>query len=100
MNELLEAADLFVFPSLQEGLPVALMEAIANGKTCICSRIRGNTDLIKDEEYLFEPGDIERLRKMLERQMTTENSGDTNRKMMNFSTERVKEAMTVIYKAV
>ena len=44
--ELLRSSDLFVFPSLQEGLPVALMEAMASGLTCVVSDIRGNTDLI------------------------------------------------------
>lgn len=44
--ELLHVADLFVFPSLQEGLPVALMEAMASGTPCLASTIRGNTDLL------------------------------------------------------
>lgn len=44
--DLLHVADLFVFPSLQEGLPVALMEAMASGIPCLASKIRGNTDLL------------------------------------------------------
>ena len=46
--ELYKAADVFVFPSFQEGLPVSVMEAMAMGKPCVVSNIRGNTDLIKD----------------------------------------------------
>ena len=47
--DLLRCSDLFIFPSLQEGLPVALMEAMSVGVACIASRIRGNVDLlIKD----------------------------------------------------
>lgn len=57
INELLWASDLFAFPSLQEGLPVALMEAMAAGVPCVASDIRGNRDLIKDERYLFEARD-------------------------------------------
>ena len=44
--ELLKSADIFLFPSIQEGLPVALMEAMSCGLPVICSAIRGNTDLI------------------------------------------------------
>ncbi len=46
--ELLKSADIFLFPSLQEGLPVALMEAMSCSLPVICSEIRGNTDLIDD----------------------------------------------------
>lgn len=57
------AADLFAFPSLQEGLPVALMEAMASGLPCIASRIRGNVDLIHHEEtgLLFTSGSYKEL---------------------------------------
>ena len=54
--ELLSVADVFVFPSFQEGLPGALMEAMASGKVCVASKIRGNTDLLgEDYKYLFAP---------------------------------------------
>ncbi len=46
LREFYQYADLFVFPSLQEGLPVALMEAMASGLACVVSDIRGNRELI------------------------------------------------------
>ena len=45
--ELCNCSDLFVFMSLQEGLPVALMEAMSCGMPILCSNIRGNADLIR-----------------------------------------------------
>lgn len=44
--DLLQAMDLFVFPSLYEGLPVTLVEAQASGLPCmISSQIPGDCDL-------------------------------------------------------
>lgn len=65
--ELFKAADVFVHPSYREGLSVAVMEAMASGLPVICSRIRGNTDLIDEGKggYLFTPADCGELRNVL-----------------------------------
>lgn len=47
--KIMKSCDVFVFPSKREGLSVALMEAIACGLPCIGSNIRGNNDLITNE---------------------------------------------------
>lgn len=46
VEKLYSATDLFVFPSYREGLSVALMEAMASELPVVCSKIRGNIDLI------------------------------------------------------
>jgi glycosyltransferase EpsD len=46
-GKLYASADIFLFPSLREGLPVSLMEAMSAGLPCVVSNIRGNMDLIE-----------------------------------------------------
>ena len=48
-NELYKASDLFVHPSIREGLPVSVMEAMASGLPVISSANRGCKDLIDEE---------------------------------------------------
>ena len=61
VKELFKTADFFAHPSFREGLSVAVMEAMANGLPVICTKIRGNTDLIEDNKggYLFKPAEQE-----------------------------------------
>lgn len=46
--ELYRMVDVYVLPSLREGLNVSLMEAMSCGLPVICAKIRGNVDLVKD----------------------------------------------------
>ena len=46
--ELYRCSDLFAFMPFREGLSVALMEAMSCRMPIVCSKIRGNTDLIDD----------------------------------------------------
>lgn len=47
--ELYRSCDLFAFMSFREGLSVALMEAMSSAMPIVCTKIRGNTDLIADK---------------------------------------------------
>ena len=59
----LSALDLFVLPSLWEGLPLALLEAMATGLPVVASAAVGITEAIDHgaEGLLFEPRDREAL---------------------------------------
>lgn len=56
VREFYAHADIFVLPSLQEGLPAALMEAMACGLPCIVSDIRGNRELAGRASCLLPGG--------------------------------------------
>ena len=58
-----DAADVYVLPSIREGLNVSIMEAMASGLPVACGKIRGNTDLI--ENPLFNPFNIEEIKKAI-----------------------------------
>ena len=52
-KHLLSQSDVFLLPSHREGLSRSLMEAMALGKACLVSDIRGNRDLIKNSNGGF-----------------------------------------------
>jgi glycosyltransferase involved in cell wall biosynthesis len=64
--ELLRAADLVAAPSVpsrdgrREGIPVALMEAMAMGLPVVASRLSGIPELVEHDKsgLLVEPGDV------------------------------------------
>lgn len=50
VDELLEAADVFVLPSLAEGMSLSMLEAMAAGLPVVASDISANRDLVTDAE--------------------------------------------------
>lgn len=65
----LDAADLFVLPSRAEGLPRALIEAMARGLPCIASRVGGIPELLPPED-LVPVGDSAALATRIEDVLT------------------------------
>jgi glycosyltransferase involved in cell wall biosynthesis len=59
LRELFAAADGFVLPSRYEGMPNALLEAMAAGMPCVATRVSGSEDIIIENEsgLLVPPGD-------------------------------------------
>ena len=39
-------ADIYVLPSVREGMPIALLEAMASGLPCVATRLAGSTDAV------------------------------------------------------
>lgn len=70
--DLLAATDVFVIPSLWEGLPMALLEAMVAGKAIIASATAGIPEAIVDgrEGILVPPGDVPALSEALQLMLT------------------------------
>lgn len=107
IKELCSIADVYVFPSLQEGLPVALMEAMASGLPVVCSNIRGNIDLIQDNKggYLVQATDIDAFADGIssliqDSDKMKEMEAYNIRMISRFSLEKVEEKMKKIYLSV
>lgn len=102
VSELCAAADIFAFPSFQEGLPVAVMEAMASGLPIACSRIRGNTDLIDEGKggVMFDPKSIDDTASALNRLLKSDirAMGRYNsEKIKDFDLNKIKNEMAEIY---
>lgn len=105
VRELLQGCDMFVLPSLYEGLPLSIMEAMASGKPVIASNIGGVKELIRDGETgcLVTPGDPHALARAintlvskpaLSRKLAMAGKGLVEKE---FSAESMVAAVTGIY---
>ena len=81
------ASDLFVLPSLSEGMPNVLLEAIGLDLPCLGSRIPGVVDILQYEELLFDPYDDEALAEKVNQFFSNENVGN---RILKLSHERKK----------
>lgn len=90
INRLCNSSDIFVMPSLQEGLSVALMEAMSCGKPIIASKIRGNVDLIDDGKggILVSATDINSYAEAI---LKLSANKDLQRTYGNYNIEKVKQ---------
>ena len=81
-------ADLFILPSLAEGMPLVVLEAMGTGLPIIASRVQGIEELVAENVNgaLFNPGDVDELANCLIRLI---NDGEMRIEMGNRSTEKV-----------
>jgi len=63
--DLLDRCDIFIIPSATEGLPRAVIEAMARGLPCLGTAAGGIPELIRPED-LFPVGDVAELARLIE----------------------------------
>lgn len=72
--KLIKASDVLLLPSHNEGLPIAILEAISAGLAVLSTTVGGIPDAISDERYglLVEPGQPQELANAISRYLKTE----------------------------
>ena len=105
-DALLQALDIFVLPSLSEGVPMALLEAMAAARAVVASRVGGIPEIIEDgfEGHLVEPMDVkglaERCRRLIESPDVARKMGEQGRKRVerDFSATTMADRVASVYK--
>lgn len=97
--------DIFALPSLEEGLPIAVLEAMAEGLPVIATSVGGLPELVEDGRtgYLVPPSDIAALVRCLRilildsKRRQEMGAAARARAFEHFSVNRMVEAVTAIY---
>ena len=106
--ELLQLFDLFVLPSLREGFPIVLLEAMASGLPTVTTDVDGNAELVLDGEtgLIVPPNNPEALGNAIIRLLVNKNErkrmGQKGRQRINahFSFENMVTEYEKAYNSV
>ncbi len=105
--EYMVASDIFVLPSLSEGFPLTILEAMASGLPIVTTRVRGLPEIVKDGEngFLVEPqnpGQIaERVLLILSDDALRERMAKNNwQQAKQYSWQNVAKSLEEIYSRV
>jgi len=99
----MNAADLFCLPSLNEGWPTVLFEALACAKPIVASRVGGIPEAIGDERYaiLVEPAQPQSLAEALDRALEkTWNPSDLTDYARENSWEAKANELSILYESL
>jgi glycosyltransferase involved in cell wall biosynthesis len=104
----LSCADVFVLPSLSEGMPMALLEAMAAGLPVVATAVGGVTEIVEDgvNGFLVRPGDARGLALQISRML--DDPGSSRRMgeraqavaLARFSTQSIAARLASIYTQV
>lgn len=104
-DALLQALDVFVLPSLSEGIPMALLEAMATSRAVVASRVGGIPEIVEDgvEGFLVEPMDVnglaDKCRQLIESPDVARKMGEQARKRVeqDFSATAMADRVVSVY---
>ncbi len=95
-------ADLLVFPSLREGIPASIMEAMACGVPVIGSDIRGIRDIVQNPECRFDPLNQDEITEKIIKSLARDNTGYVTANLQSlkpYEFSMVVEELKSLYKS-
>ena len=104
-TEDLNWADIFILPSYNEGLPIAILEAMSYGMPIISTNVGGIPEVVKTDinGKLIEPGDLQAIKESINYYIKTPSAislhGEGSRKLVKpFLPEKVFEKLNNLYR--
>ncbi|MBN1545110.1 MAG: glycosyltransferase [Syntrophaceae bacterium] len=109
VSEVLKALDLFVFTSYREGLPLALLEAMASGLPILASNIPAVREVLGDENVgkLVAPDDPSTMAELMlsmmalpQQELSNMGAVAKNRVVNDFSADKMAKSYEVLYENI
>ncbi|MEW6442091.1 MAG: glycosyltransferase family 4 protein [bacterium] len=108
IHEILKVVDIYVLPSIWEGMPLVILEAMAAGKAIVASAVGGNTEVIAHNVngILVEAGSPAALAEAIgalagdRRSMLRLGEAARERFRARYSVERMADAYLSLYRSV
>lgn len=96
-------ADYLISPSLSEGMPMAVLEAVIRGKSCFLSNIRPHIEIVRklelDDNHIFDVSNCENFAKQIDKVINDSISSEFIKynAISNFSSEKMSHSYQNLY---
>jgi glycosyltransferase involved in cell wall biosynthesis len=100
IGDWINASDIFVLPSLREGAPVVLLEALSCGRPVVATRVGNVADVLISDDYgyIVEPNDVEELSKKIDLAVCKKwDEQKIKKSVSDFSWEKVVKEIIKVY---